>query len=100
MTPLQIVRSSWIFSEASRNWFFPKEKPMYIHHLVYNILKTNDPDLIFKITGIEDVRCVYQSLSRRLPEDSKPTGVFTTVYCLKKRDGSHYFVFTDVEQTY
>lgn len=100
MTPQQIVRSSWIFSEASRNWFIPREKPFYVHHLVYKIFQSNDPNLILKVSGIDDVTCIYQSLSRRLPEDCLPNGVFTTVYCLKKQDGSYYYVFTDVEKLY
>ena len=96
----QLYKSTWIYSECSGNWYFPTNKPRFVHELLFKTLSNKTFKYFNCVNGIEEISFFYNTLTIRLPVEYLPNGVFTHLYIITTKNDKTYYIFTDVQQLY
>lgn len=95
-----LTQKCYVYSEASRNWYFPSRSKRAVHFKILKSLNSQKYSSELVVSGVQEVADIYHAYCRPMPVERLPNGVFTSVLILKTCDDNRYFIFTDVQQLY
>lgn len=100
MTLQFLTQKCYVYSEASRNWYFPSRSKRAVHVKICNALNSQKYVSENVINGVQEVADIYHAFCRPMPDERLPNGVFTTVLIIRTCDDNQYFIFTDIQKLY
>lgn len=100
MTLQFLTQKCYVYSEASRNWYFPSRSKRAVHNKIFNALNSYKTKSEFEVNGIQEVAEFYHIFCRPIPVEHLPNGVFSSLLIVTTLDDKKYYIFTDIEQLY